>query len=122
IATYFVGGFLATDLTVSAITTDGGWLETPMASDVVDELMHVPGVRNAETLRILPGQLFRGERIALAAVSDGLYDPARFPSGWYRAGDPQQVAEAVRSGRGVNVSTTLVDRYALRLGDDIELD
>ena len=48
---------------VSAITTEG-WLETPLPGAIADEVRTVPGIRAVESIRILPGQLYRGERIA----------------------------------------------------------
>jgi len=83
--------------------------------------LEVDGVKSVELLRILPGQIFRGERIAVAGLSDGLFAAERYPSHWYRAGDPQRAAVELRAGRGANVSTSLVDRFDLHLGDPIEL-
>ncbi len=120
-ATY-VEGFLGGDLVVSAVATEGGWLETPLPASLMDELAAIPGVRQVEGVRALPGQMFRGERIAIGAVTDVFFDPARFPPGWYREGDPTAAAGALRAGKGVNVSTTLADRFDLHLGETIELD
>jgi ABC-type lipoprotein release transport system permease subunit len=122
IASYFLGGFLAADITVSAVATEGGWLESPIPDSLTDEVAAVDGVASVELLRILPGQSFRGERIALAGLSDGLFDPKRYPSGWYRAGDPVTAAVALRAGKGVNVSTSLADRFGLHVGDTVDLD
>ncbi len=119
---YFVNGFLASDLTVSAVTTDGGWLESPLPERMEDELLAVPGVRTVESLRVLTGQIYGDERIAVAGFSDSVFDPARYPSGWYRAGDPEHAAAAARAGTGAIISTSLADRFGLGLAGEIELD
>ncbi len=122
IATYFTGGIMTCDLAVSAVTTDGGWLETPIPDTVATELGEIPGVHRTEAIRILPGQLFRGLRIALGAVSSDLFDPVRYPAGWYRAGDPVTAAAALRAGTATTISVSLADRFGLGVGDAVELD
>jgi putative ABC transport system permease protein len=118
----YVEGFLRGDLVVSAVATEGGWLETPLPESVVRELRDVPGVRSVATVRALPGQLYRGERIGVGAGSDELVDPDRFPEGWYHEGDPVAAAAALRAGHGANISTSLSDRFDLHVGDSIDLD
>jgi putative ABC transport system permease protein len=119
---YLLDGFLASDLSVSAVTTEGGWLESPIPGSVATELRMIPGVRRTEMWRVLTGVMFRGERIAVAAGTDGLIDPARYPPGWYRAGDPVLAAREIRAGRGANVSENFADRFGTRVGDVIALD
>jgi putative ABC transport system permease protein len=119
---YFVNGFLASDLSVSAIATEGGWLESPIPATLAVDLRTLPGVRATDMLRILPGMMYQGQRIAVAALSDGLLEPSRYPRSWYRAGDPEAAARAVRAGEGVNVSESFADRFGKRLGDPIDLD
>jgi putative ABC transport system permease protein len=121
IGSYFSGGFLACDLAVSAVTTDGGWLETPLPEEVGSELAQLPGVRSADLIRILPGHLYRGVRIAIGGGSDGIFDPGRYPPGWYRAGDPVRAAPALQAGKGANISLSLAERFGLRVGDDLAL-
>ena len=41
----YFGGFLAADLTVSAVSTEGGWLETPLPGRVVTEIAEHSGHR-----------------------------------------------------------------------------
>jgi len=118
----YVEGFLHGDLTVSAVATEGGWLETPLPGSVADEIRTIPGVASVITVRALPGQPYRGERIGIGAGSDDLIDPRRFPKGWYREGNAVDAAAAVRAGRGVTISTSLSDRFDLHLGDSIDLD
>lgn len=122
VASYFSGGFLASDLAVSAVSTEGGWLETPLPISLETEILAISGVQSTETARVLPGQMYRGQRIALAALSDGLFDPARYPTGWYRAGDPARAADAIRAGEGIVVSLNFADRFGVHLGDSLDLD
>ena len=116
-----LGHLLFGDLIVSSIATEGGWLETPMPQDVANEIAGVAGVHQIETLRILPGQLYRGLRIGVMALSDGLVGGERFPAGWYVEGDPTEAASALRAGTGVTISTSLSDRLDLHLGDSVDL-
>ncbi len=122
VRSYFIKGFLASDLAVSGVATEGGWLESPIPGSVATELRMLPGVRRTEMWRVLPGVMFEGERIAVAAGTDGLFDPARYPPAWYRAGDATAAAHAIRAGRGVNVSESFADRFDRRLGDVVALD
>lgn len=117
----YVGKFLSGDLVVSAVATEGGWLETPVPEEIATEILTLPGVAHVEFGRAMPGQPFRGARIGVLAVSDGLFDPARLPEGWYRQGDAREAAKALRAGTAANVSTTLADRHGLHVGDAIEL-
>jgi len=118
----YVGRVLAGDLVVSAVATEGGWLETPLPERLATELLEVPGVRSVETVRVLPGQIYRGMRISIGGLSDGFFDPSRYPTYWYREGNPEEAAEAIRAGKAVNISTGLADRADLHVGDRIELD
>src|SRR4029453_14907538 len=60
VRSYFVNGFLASDLSVSGVATEGGWLESPIPGSVATELRMLPGVRRTEMWRVLPGGRFRG--------------------------------------------------------------
>jgi putative ABC transport system permease protein len=122
VASYFEEGFFRGDLIVSAVATEGGWLETPLPGSLVDALGAMRGVRQVDSMRGLFGQMYRDERIAVVALSDGFLTPERFGSRWYLDGDPVGAAAALRAGEGANVSTNLADRFGLRVGDTIELD
>ena len=119
---YFSSGFLASDLTVSAIATNGGWLESPIPAALAGRIRRIAGVQSVDTLRILPGQLFRGERIAVAGSSPGLTDPSRHPRGWYRQGDPATAHRLILAGTGARISTTLAEHFSLKMGDTFSLD
>lgn len=111
---------LAGDLVVSAVGTEGGWMESPLASEVVDRLRDVPGVSRAETYRVLQGQDFRGSRIAMVAVSPGFVDTDRF-RGAIVDGNPEAAVAALRGGTEAVVSDNLADRFGLEVGAPITL-
>ena len=118
----YVGKVLAGDVVVSAVTTEGGWLETPLPPTLPAELANVPGVRAVESFRILPGQMFRGLRITVGGFTDGFFDPTRYPRSWYREGDPAEAAPRLRAGQAALISTGLADRTGLHAEDRLELD
>ena len=117
----YIGRVLSGDLAVSAVTTEGGWLETPIPDTLVPELAGIPGVAQVEAGRVVSGQAYRGERIGVLALTDGAFDPVRYPADWYREGNADEAARALRAGTGLLVSTTLSDRFDLHLGDRIRL-
>ncbi|MCC6766496.1 MAG: ABC transporter permease [Deltaproteobacteria bacterium] len=119
---YREGGFLPGDLVVSATTTEGGWLETPLPPEVVVGLSEVPGVAAAEAWRAIPGQVFRDERVALFGLGERFIDARRYGARWYREGDPAAAAAALRSGTGANVSSAMAERFDLHVGDALTLD
>jgi putative ABC transport system permease protein len=120
LASYFAG-FLASDLTVSAVSTEGGWLETPLSLEVEKLLAAVPGVTTVSTARVLAGQPYREDRIAILGLSPPLFDPLRAPAGWYQEGDASDAEPALSSGRAATVSASFSDRFDLHLGDTVEL-
>ncbi len=118
----FNGGFSRVDLVVSAVTNEGGYLETPIPESFATRSRRCPASGPQRRFACLPGYIFRGVRIALWGGSDGFFDASRYPPIWYLEGDPQTAAAAIRAGRGVNISTSLSDRFAIHVGDDIDLD
>jgi putative ABC transport system permease protein len=118
----YIEGLLTADLVVSATTNEGGYLETPLPESLADELRRIAGVGRVETVRAVPGQVFRGDRIGLLALSDGFFDTKGYPADWYDEGDARDAAAAIRAGRGVNVSNALSDRFGVHVGDTIDLD
>ena len=108
------------DLVVSAVATEGGWLETPLSPKVGDVLGSLPGVVRVETYRVLPGQTFRDSRIAVVAVSPGFVDTEQFRR-QIVAGDAEEAVRAVRSGNDVIVSDNLAERFGVGVGDAVRL-
>ena len=108
---------------MSSIATEGGWLETPIPQELGDQIGTIPGVRRVEAWRALLGEMYRGQRIGLLAMDDAILDPARYVAAWYVEGNPvSAAAAALRAGTGVNVSTSLADRFDLHAGMPITLD
>src|SRR5438876_10808070 len=99
---------LTGDLVVSAIATEGGWLETPLSAQCGEALRSIPGVARVETYRVLPGQEYRGARIAAVAVSPGLIDTDLFRR-QVVGGDPGDAVRAITARAGVVVSDDLAD-------------
>ncbi len=118
----YVAKAIGGDLVISAVTTEGGWLETPLPDDLGAELGGVAGVRRVEDLRAVPGQQFRDQRIGVLALSDGLLDERHLPPHWYRRGDPVRAAQALKAGKGVDISLSLADWTGLDVGDVVTLD
>lgn len=119
---YEEGGVLQSDLIVSAVTAEAGWLEAPLPERLGTEVRAIAGVRAVETVRVLPGELHRGRRISVVGLSDGLLDPSRSGPGWYVAGAPGRAAAALRTADGFDVGARLADRLGVRLGDSMSLD
>jgi len=107
------------ELAVSAVGTEGGWLETPVSEQVPAEIARMPGVRRVEPIRLVPGQTFRDGRIGLVALEPEAL--ARLGPGIWQAGDRLAARAAVAAGRGFIVSTILCDRFGIALGDRLEL-
>jgi putative ABC transport system permease protein len=107
------------DLAVSAVGTEGGWLETPVTAEVPAEIARVPGVRRVESVRLVPGQSFRDGRIGLIALEPDALD--RLGPGLWRAGDRLEARAALAAGTGLVVSTILCDRFGVSPGDRLDL-
>jgi putative ABC transport system permease protein len=67
-ATY-VEGFLAGDLIVSAVATEGGWLEAPVPAALMDELGAVSGVARVDRDRGFDRCLLRSRTLPIGLVS-----------------------------------------------------
>jgi putative ABC transport system permease protein len=119
---YEKGGFLSGDLVVSAVSTEGGWLETPLPESVAHEIENLPGVRSVDIARALPGQIYRDDRVTVLGLTDGLLASSHYGPQWYRYGDPFTAAEALTTGTGANVSLALAQRHGLKVGDTITLE
>lgn len=107
------------DLAVSAVGTEGGWLETPVTPEVPAEIARIPGVRRVESVRLVPGQTFRDARVGLIALEPEAL--TRLGPGLWRAGDRLAARAALAAGRGLVVSTILCDRFGVAAGDRLEL-
>src|SRR5947208_7127422 len=116
----YVAKFLSADLIVSAVATEGGWLESPIPESVATEISRIPGVRTVDFGRVLTGQPFRERRIGVLAASDGWLDPARLPKGWYREGDPDAAATAIRAGEADDVAAAVPGHHRRDVGHHVD--
>lgn len=111
---------LTGDLVVSALGTEGGWMESPLSADVKKVLDGLPGVAHVETYRALQGQEFRDVRVAVVAVSPRFLDTPQFRS-MIVAGDGDEAVRAIREDTAVVVSDNFADQFALKPGDEISV-
>lgn len=109
---------LVGDLVVSAVGTEGGWMESPLSADVGTTLEGIPGVARVETYRALQGQVFRDVRVAVVAVSPGFLDTPEFRS-MIVAGNGDEAVRTIQGDRGVVVSDNFADQFGLQPGDEI---
>ncbi|HYC00565.1 MAG TPA: ABC transporter permease [Candidatus Limnocylindrales bacterium] len=110
----------AGDALVSARASGGGWLPAPVSGDIEASLAALPSVSGVEVLRVAQGQLFRGQRIAVAALSPGMLLSAVRQS----AQQPEDVAGAVaaiNAGTAAAVSENFVRHFGVDAGDAIEV-
>src|SRR2546426_9781876 len=111
---------LTGDLVVSAVATEGGWLETALGADFGEALRSIPGCARVETYQILPGQEYRGARITTVAVTPGFVDSDLFRR-QVVGGDPGDAVGAITRREGVVISDNLADRFGLTPGETISL-
>src|SRR5262249_15559303 len=111
---------LSGDLIVSAVSTEGGWLETPLSRDVETRLGAVNGVAHVETYRVMAAQPYLGARIAVVGVSPGFVDTTLFRSSIV-AGSAEGGVRAIGELRGVVVSDNLAERFGLAPGSTLAL-
>jgi putative ABC transport system permease protein len=111
---------LVGDLVVSAVSTEGGWLETPLDVGMGDRLARIPGVQRVETYRVLTGQPYREGRIAVVGVSPGFVETPLFRR-QIRDGDADGAVRAVAAGEGIVVSDSLAERFGVTPGEEVEL-
>src|SRR5437899_6054870 len=111
---------LTGDLVVSAVATEGGWLETPLSADFGEALRSIPGVARLETYRVLPGQEYRGARITTVAISPGFVDTDLFRRQIVR-GDPGDAVRAITAREAVAAADHLAERSGLAPGERVLL-
>jgi putative ABC transport system permease protein len=111
---------LTGDLIVSSMATEGSWLAMPVDAEVGDMLRKIPGVERVETYRVLAGQPYRDNRVAIIGVSPGFVETPIF-QGQLVEGDRRSVVEAIREGIGVVVSENFADQFHLGAGGTLVL-
>jgi len=111
----------AGDALVSARAVTGGWLPAPVERNLEKPLRDLPNVKNVETLRVLQGQPYQGERIAVAAMSERLLlDAASHgtPVGGLGAAE---IKSRLARGEGAAVSENFVAHFGLPTNNHISL-
>jgi putative ABC transport system permease protein len=97
----------------------GGWLRAPLSADYESVVAAVDGVRRVETLRVLQGQTYRGDRIAVAGLGDGYIDRALSADRLQHG--REQAASSVKRGEAAMISENFALHYGLRVGDEVSL-
>jgi putative ABC transport system permease protein len=116
----FVAAVHDGDLIVSAVATEGGWLEVPVDAQIGAAIVRVDGVARVEPARVVPGHHFGTGRVGLLALEPAAL--ARFSPALWRAGDLGAARQALAAGTGVAVSTVFADWYGLAVGDRLTLE
>ena len=106
----------AGDALVSSRAVTGGWLAAPVGRELEESLRTLASVADVETLRVMQGQPYGHERIAIAALSTGLLRDA-IGQGKVLAGWSQEEASArLARGEAVAVSQNFVTHFGLAGG------
>jgi len=102
--------------TVGARATHGGWLSAPVAAGIEAALRSLPSVANVETLRVINGQEFDGERISVVGLSSGFLEHAHL-----RANETTDSLDTLNEGRAAAVSANFATRFGRSVGDPLTL-
>lgn len=114
-----LGRAIRADVVVTSANVAGGFLEAPMAPEVLDEVMQVDGVAAAAGWRALEWP-FEGGPIGLSAYDGRYFVDHRFGAWPLKAGDAA-AWDAVARGEAVVVSTSFVATTGKSVGDRIIL-
>jgi len=109
------------DAAVTSRTQKGGWLAAPITSDYARRISRLPGVKTVDTMRVLQGQPYIGDRIAIVSLSDGYLLHALAKGGGRSGSAIRERIDEVRKGEAVAISENLASHYGLALGDTIGL-
>lgn len=99
------------DALVSARSVGGGWLASPVSRELETGIRKLPCVGDLQTLRVLQGQPYRGERIAIAAVSAGLVREALAQASFPPGMDAAEAGRRIAAGEAVAVSSNFVTHF-----------
>jgi putative ABC transport system permease protein len=81
----------------------------------------LPAVASTETLRVLQGQNFRGERVAVAALSRGYLERALRSATALSKQGAGRVLDSIDQGAAMAVSENLAAHFDVAVGDELEL-
>ncbi|MFN2428152.1 MAG: FtsX-like permease family protein, partial [Candidatus Binatia bacterium] len=111
----------AGDAIVSSRSVTGGWLAAPVGRELEQPLRALAAVASVETLRVLQGQPYREERIALAALSEGLLRKAIEEGDVLGHSSEEAALAAVARGYAVAVSQNFATHFSVVAGQPLEL-
>ena len=103
----------AGDALVSSRALAGGWLAAPIPRTLETQLSALDSVRRVESLRVLQGQPYRGERIAIAALSDGLLSKAVGQGRLVGENDREGAVAKIGRGEAAAVSENFLSHFGL---------
>ena len=110
------------DAIVASRIRQGGWMAAPVSNQFVRHLRQVDGVERIETLRIVQGQEFAGDRIAVSALSDGYVSRALETASSLAEDSRTKAERSIVSGTAIAISENMLSHYQLDLGDVVEID
>lgn len=105
------------DVTITSRASGQGWLPAVLSPNHVMAITQLPAVERVETLRVLHGQPFRGESVAVVALSPGYAREVTELAATVHDPDTSDVS----TGEAVLVSESFAKRYAVAGGDVVEL-
>ena len=110
------------DALVSSRAVTGGWLAAPIGRGLERPLRALINVADVQTLRVLQGQPYEGERIAVAALSDGLLREAVSQAQVLGESSATEAVDRLIRGEAVAVSQNFVAHFGLTLpGESLTL-
>jgi len=101
----------AGDALVSSRSVTGGWLAAPVGRELEDSLSLLPGVAKVETLRVLQGQPYEHERVAIVGLSGGLIREAIGRAALLAGRSGEEAVAQVRAGQAVAVSQNFAQHF-----------
>jgi putative ABC transport system permease protein len=99
------------DALVSARSVTGGWLASPLEQRLESDLARLPSVRKIDTLRVLQGQPYDGERIAVVGLSEGLLEIAADRGSYAGQVSREEALAKLKAGQGAAVSRNFASHF-----------
>ncbi|MFN2377141.1 MAG: ABC transporter permease [Candidatus Binatia bacterium] len=99
------------DVLVTSRSVTGGWLSAPVARGLEHALRVLPASQDVQTLRVLQGEPYAGERIAVVAMSDGMLEAALDQATLVAGVDREEAARLLLDGQAAMVSRNFVSHF-----------
>jgi putative ABC transport system permease protein len=116
-----LGRAIQCDLVVTSTNIGSGFLEAPLAGEVLAHVRAVPGVQAVAGWRALEWP-YRGEAIGLSAYDPVYFRNARFGEWALQHPAAEGAWERVARGEGVVVSTSFVRTFGTGVGETLALE